>query len=117
MNTSTLASQASFSEESSGKGSFELTWGDVLKGIEDMSHNVTAGLLSAEMQLGNTSAECFFDQPSVVYQYNSLALWAPYGVSIYSPYSSECVLIFIYTDRAGCHLAFAYRGHRYNDEI
>jgi hypothetical protein len=50
-----------------------------LKGIEEMSHNVTAALLT--LQLGTMSANCFFDQQVVVYQYSSFALWAPYGVS------------------------------------
>ena len=54
-------------------------WGDVLKGIEEMSHNVTAALLT--LQLGTMSAECFFDQHVVVYQYTPFELWAPYGVS------------------------------------
>jgi hypothetical protein len=57
----------------------EYVWGDVLKGIEEMSHNVTAALLT--LQLGNMSSECFFDQQVGVYQYTSFALWAPYGVS------------------------------------
>jgi hypothetical protein len=60
-----------------------VSWGDVLTGIEEMSHNVTAGLLSAEIGLGNMSAECSVDLSSLVYQYNSWALWVPYGVSIY----------------------------------
>jgi hypothetical protein len=34
--------------------------GDVLKGIEEMSHNVTAGLLT--LQLGNMSSNCSFDR-------------------------------------------------------
>ena len=57
-------------------------WGDVIQGIEEMSHNVTAALLT--LQLGNISSECFSDQQAVVYQYSSFALWVPYGVSHFS---------------------------------
>jgi hypothetical protein len=63
-------------------GALQFVWGDVLKGIEEMSHNVTAALLT--LQLGTMSAECFFDQQVVVYQYSSFALWVPYGVSNFS---------------------------------
>jgi hypothetical protein len=59
--------------------SLQFIWGNVLKGIEEMSHNVTAGLLT--LQLGNISSECFFDQPIVAYEYSPFALWVPYGVS------------------------------------
>jgi len=45
----------------------EFIWGDVVQGIEEMSHSVTAALLM--LQLGNTSTKCFFDQQAVVYQY------------------------------------------------
>ena len=60
----------------------EFVWGDVVQRIEEMSHNVTAALLT--LQLGNMSTECFFDQQAVVYQYTSFVLWAPYGVSLHS---------------------------------
>lgn len=58
----------------------EYVWSDVLKGIEEISHNVTAALLT--LQLGIMNSECFFDKQSVVYRYTSFALWAPYGVSV-----------------------------------
>ena len=87
----TLASQASFLSLDDN----DFSWQDVLQGIEDMSHNVSVGLLSAALQLGNMSAECIFiDQPSVVYQYNSLALWMPYGASISSSYSFYILTFF-----------------------
>jgi hypothetical protein len=54
-------------------------WGDVLKGIEEISHNVTAGLLM--LDLGTTNSNCSFDQQDLVYQYSSFMLWVPYGVS------------------------------------
>jgi len=57
----------------------EFVWGDVLKGIEEMAHNVTAALLT--LNLGTMSANCSVDHQAVVYQYSSFALWVPYGVS------------------------------------
>jgi hypothetical protein len=56
----------------------EFSWGDVLKGMEEISHNVTAALLT--LQLGTMSAKCFFDYQVVVYRYRSFALWVPYSV-------------------------------------
>jgi hypothetical protein len=58
------------------------SWGDVLKGIEEISHNVTAALLT--MHLGTMNAECAFDQQVVVYRYSFFGLWVPYGVSNFS---------------------------------
>ena len=77
--------QPSFLEIQAGKNHgavSEFIWGDVLKGIEEMSRNVTAALLT--LNLGTMSAECVFDQEVVVYQYSSFALWVPYGVSLFS---------------------------------
>ena len=54
-------------------------WGDVLKGIEELSHNVTASLLT--MPFGTMITDCDFYHQDVVYQYSSVALWVPYGVS------------------------------------
>jgi hypothetical protein len=69
-------------------------WGDVLKGVEEMSHNVTAALLT--LQLGNISSECFFDQQTVIYQYSSFELWVPYGVRHFSfTLSYDLTLFFI----------------------
>jgi len=61
------------------------SWGDVLNGIEEMSHNVTAALLT--LSLGTMPANCSFDQV-VGYQYTPMALWVPYGVSNFSLFSS-----------------------------
>jgi len=80
-----LGFQPSFLQKPLGIDGTQFVWGDVLKGIEEMSHNVTAGLLT--LQLGTTSANCSFDQQVVIYQYNSFALWAPYGVSHFSSLS------------------------------
>jgi hypothetical protein len=75
------ASQPSFLEIpiSSDVARPQFVWGDVLKGIEEMSHNVTAALLT--LQLGTMSANCSIDHQAVVYQYTAFALWVPYGVS------------------------------------
>ena len=60
----------------------QFAWRNVLQGIEEMSHNITAALLA--LSLGMMDAECFIDQPFVIYQYSSFALWIPYGVSNFS---------------------------------
>jgi len=60
----------------------QYTWGDVVKGIEELSHNVTASLLT--MPLGTMTTNCDFYYQDVVYQYSSVALWVPYGVSHFS---------------------------------
>ena len=76
--------------------STQFVWGDVIQGIEEMSHNVTAALLT--LQLGNISSECFSDQQTVVYQYSSFALWVPYGVSHFSLLSCYDFHIFPHCD-------------------
>jgi len=60
----------------------EFVWGDVLKGVEEISHNVTAALLT--LPLGTMNSTCSFDLQDVVYQYSSTAFWVPYGVSTFS---------------------------------
>ncbi|KDR79933.1 hypothetical protein GALMADRAFT_136510 [Galerina marginata CBS 339.88] len=83
----TEASQASFLDiplvagGMYNDGSYsEYVWRDVLKGIEDLSHNVTAALLT--LQLGTMLAECFFDRQTVVFEYTPFELWAPYGAAL-----------------------------------
>lgn len=68
----------------SGSNSSDLVyiWGDVLKGIEEMSHNVTAALLT--LPLGTMDAQCFSDYQAEVYRYRSFMLWVPYGVGRFS---------------------------------
>ena len=74
------AGQPSFLEvHGMGTEDLEFVWGDVLKGIEDLSHNVSAALLA--LPLGTMDSNCFFDLQDVVYKYRSFALWVPYGVS------------------------------------
>ena len=76
----TITGQFSFLEivPNNNFGPAILVWGDVLKGIEEMSKNVTAALLT--LQLGNISSTCFYDQQTLIYRYDSFALWIPYGV-------------------------------------
>ena len=77
------ASQPAFLDIQPGVGSTpQLIWGDVLKGIEELSHNVTASLLT--MPFGTMITDCDFYHQDVVYQYSSVALWVPYGVSRFS---------------------------------
>jgi len=99
MKDDTPASQASFVEIPVAKDGSdpEYIWGDVLKGIEEMSHNVTAALLT--LQLGTMSAECLFDKQVVVYQYTSSALWTPYGVS--TALCSHVMISPFFIDRPG----------------
>ena len=63
----------------------QFIWGDVLKGIEELSHNFTASLLA--MPFGTIVTDCDFYYQDVVYQYSSVALWVPYGVSHFSSLS------------------------------
>ena len=76
----TITGQPSFLEivPNNNVGPAVIVWGDVLKGIEEMSRNVTAALLT--LQLGNISSTCFYDQQTVIYRYDSFVLWVPYGV-------------------------------------
>ena len=60
----------------------QITWGDVLKGIEEMSHNISVALLT--LQLGTMSSTCLFDLQLEVYRYSPSTLWVPYGVSTFS---------------------------------
>ena len=87
LNKNWLAGQPSFlkvqGEEGNDPKSYRnaglvYIWGDVLKGIEEMPHNVTAGLLT--LPLGTMDVQCFFDYQALVYQYRSFVLWVPYGV-------------------------------------
>jgi hypothetical protein len=67
-------------------------WEDVMKGIEEISHNVSAALLTLPLNMMNAS--CFFDQQFVVYKYSSFALWVPYGVSNFSLLSCYNLIFF-----------------------
>jgi hypothetical protein len=84
----TQASQASFL---STPLATDFIWGDVLTGIEEFSHNVTAAFLT--LQLGTMNTTCHFDYQVVVYRYNRLALWVPYGVKV--PFYSFVLLLMI----------------------
>jgi hypothetical protein len=89
----TQATQASFLSMPvvSGSETPQYVWGDVLAGIEEFSHNVTAALLT--LQLGTMNTTCHFDYQVVVYQYNRRALWVPYGVKV--PFYSFVSLLMI----------------------
>lgn len=89
-----LAGHPSFLEIPFGPNiGIQFIWGDVLKGIEEMSHNVTAGLLTLE--LGTMNSTCLFYQQDVpVYRYSPLDLWAPYGVSSTLLYSHVSISRF-----------------------
>ncbi|KAG8987308.1 hypothetical protein FRB90_003416, partial [Tulasnella sp. 427] len=54
-------------------------WGDVLGGIEQLSHNISTGILS--MDLGVQNSRCFMNTHDIVYQYDRLNLWLPYGIA------------------------------------
>jgi hypothetical protein len=70
----------SFLEVQGVQGAEVYIWGDVLEGIKEMAHNVTAALLT--LPLGNMRSECSYEL--AVYQYSPFALWVPYGVSNFS---------------------------------
>jgi hypothetical protein len=85
-----------------GVGNYpQFIWGDVLKGIEELSHNITASLLT--MPFGTTTTNCDFYHHDVVYQYSSVALWVPYGVSHFSLLSCYDLTIspLFFTDGLG----------------
>ena len=74
---------AAFFDSSLNSGS-ELTWGDVPRGIEQLSHNVSAAILT--MDLGFQDSRCAISKVSIVYEYNRLNLLLPYGVSTFPLY-------------------------------
>jgi hypothetical protein len=101
------ASQPAFLDIQGVPGSYpQLIWGDVLKGIEELSHNITASLLT--MPLNTTITNCDFYHHDVVYQYSSVSLWVPYGVSHFSLLSCYDLTIspLCFTDGLGRCLIF-----------
>ncbi|KAG8901581.1 hypothetical protein FRC00_006143 [Tulasnella sp. 408] len=56
-------------------------WGDVVKGIEETTANITASLLTLDDGLQNST--CLYSHSKVVYTYNRPNLWGPYGVAIF----------------------------------
>jgi hypothetical protein len=87
----TQASQASFLSIPlvSADNNSDFVWRNVLTGIEELSHNVTAAFLTLTM-----NAECFLVEQVGVYQYNHrLVLWVPYGVKV--PFYSFVSLLMI----------------------
>ena len=65
--------------DNSLNGGTEFTWGDVPRGIEQLSHNVSATILT--MNLGVKDSTCTVSRQDNIYEYNQLNLWLPYGVS------------------------------------
>ena len=65
--------------DNSLNGGTEFTWGDVPRGIEQLSHNVSAAILT--MNLGMKDSMCTVSRQDIIYEYNQLNLWLPYGVS------------------------------------
>lgn len=69
---------AAFFDSSLNSGT-DFTWGDVPRGIEQLSHNVSAAILT--MNLGVKDGTCIVSKQDIMYEYNRLNLWLPYGVS------------------------------------
>ena len=65
--------------DNSLNGGTDFTWGDVPRGIEQLSHNVSAAILT--MNLGVKDSTCTVSRQDIIYEYNQLNLWLPYGVS------------------------------------
>ena len=83
---------AAFSDNSLNSGT-DFTWGDVPRGIERLSHNVSAAILN--MDLGVKDSTCTVSRQEIIYEYNRLNLWLPYGVSTCLQHRSpESYLVF-----------------------
>lgn len=76
---------AAFFDPSLNSGT-DFTWKDVPRGIEQLSHNISAAILA--MDLGVQDSSCFVTKQDIIYEYNRLNLWLPYGVSELD--SQEC---------------------------
>ncbi|KAG9045196.1 hypothetical protein FS837_006844 [Tulasnella sp. UAMH 9824] len=72
---------AAFFDPSLNSGS-AFTWGDVPRGIEQLSHNISAAILT--MDLGVEGSSCFVTKQDIIYQYDRLSLWLPYGVRVFN---------------------------------
>ncbi|KAG9045197.1 hypothetical protein FS837_006845 [Tulasnella sp. UAMH 9824] len=70
---------AAFFDTSLNSGN-DFTWGNVARGIEQLSHNVSAAILT--MDLGVQDSRCAVSRQDIVYEYNRLNLWLPYGVAL-----------------------------------
>lgn len=53
-------------------------FGDVVTGVQQLSHNLTAALLA--LQVGGQTGTCTYDR--LVHRYIRLGLWLPYGVRL-----------------------------------
>lgn len=72
------ATSAAFFDSSVDSGT-DFTWGNVARGIEQLSYNVSAAILT--MDLGMQESRCAVTKQDIVYEYDRLNLWLPYGVS------------------------------------
>ncbi|KIO27291.1 hypothetical protein M407DRAFT_23469 [Tulasnella calospora MUT 4182] len=70
---------AAFFDTSLNSGT-DFIWGNVARGIEELSHNVSAAILT--MDLGAQDSRCAVSRQDIVYEYNRLNLWLPYGVAL-----------------------------------
>ncbi|KAG8931805.1 hypothetical protein FRC01_000784 [Tulasnella sp. 417] len=70
---------AAFFDPSVNSGN-AFTWGDVPRGIEQLSHNISAAILT--MDLGVQDSSCFVTRQDIIYHYDRLSLWLPYGVTL-----------------------------------
>ena len=60
----------------------DFTWGNVSGGIEQLSHNVSAAILT--MDLGEQDSTCIVSTQDIMYEYSWRNLWLPYGVGTVS---------------------------------
>ncbi|KAG8931806.1 hypothetical protein FRC01_000785 [Tulasnella sp. 417] len=70
---------AAFFDTSLNSGT-AFTWGNVARGIEQLSYNVSAAILT--MDLGVQDSACTVSRSEIVYQYDRPNLWLPYGVAL-----------------------------------
>lgn len=80
-NVTTQVTSAAFVNTQRDEGYSDDSWvfGDVVAGIEQLSHNISAALLN--LNFGYVASECSLDLSLVVYQYDPKDLWLPYGAS------------------------------------
>ncbi|KAG9009163.1 hypothetical protein FRB90_008508 [Tulasnella sp. 427] len=74
LTSDSLVTSAAFLDSSSES----FIWGDVVGGIEQLSHNISAGILT--LNLGVQDGQCLVDTLDVVYQYDWLNLFLPYAI-------------------------------------
>ncbi|KAG8950243.1 hypothetical protein FRC04_007877 [Tulasnella sp. 424] len=73
------ATSAAFFDPSVDSGT-DFTWGNVARGIEQLSYNVSAAILT--MDLGMQESSCAVTRQDIVFAYDRLNLWLPYGIAL-----------------------------------